>query len=364
MFSLSLFNKKHKTCLGIDFGSSGIRIVQLSSDREGIHLGNYILAQSWAEENLNIAKLSAGQLAALIKKLFERAGIKSRQAVISLPVGETFSTVIDLPQMTEQELAQAIPFEARKYVPVPIEQVILDWSVVGMIYDSKNKPSLSGQALNSVSPIASQNESSLPNNETSPPSNGSQATNGPPKQKDQPVIAAQGVTLAKTMQILIVAVPQELIKKISQIAKIINLEILALEQEAFSIVRSLARSEEKACLLADLGEENMDLVVIDEGTIRMIYTFKKNTPQELIFEASKIIQSYETRYSKKINKILLTGRRASDSKWLQLAEEQLKIKTEIGNPFAGIVYDQKLGPALKEISPLVAVAVGGAMREI
>lgn len=317
-----LFGKKQNRCLGIDFGASSIKIVELSRDEKNrLILSNYVIAQTKIGSSFSITKLNDESIIKILKELLNKAGISSSQAVISLSVGETFSTVIDLPNMSEQDLIKAIPYQAQKYVPVPIDEVVLDWSVVG----------------------------------------GDQKKN----------------------QILIVAVPKDLIKKIAQIAKKVNLKILAIEQEAFSIVRSLVGNDQEPFLVIDLGQEEIDFILVDKNSIRFTCTFSVGKKPDLILETGKIIDLCQTSYGKKVAKIILTGGRAerglnpaeAKSNDVQLGgvnqgnlvgilADRFKIPTGIGDPFARLTFEQKLAPALKEIAPFMAVAVGGAMREI
>jgi type IV pilus assembly protein PilM len=335
---LSFFNwfkAKQKSCLGIDLGSSGIKVAELVRKEKGrLFLTNYVIAQTRLESNFSIAKLEADQIASVLQDIFNRAGIKTKQAVISLSVGETFSTIIAVPSMKEDELVKAIPFQAKKYVPIPIEEVVLDWSVVGEY----------------VQPVGAQTDSAAS------PAAGEE--NRKPEISDAP---AGGV---KMLQVLIVAVPQEVIRKIAQIAKRTNLKVLAVEQEAFSIIRSIIGKDEGSYLVIDLGQENVDLIVMDRSAIRLTCTFEKNKSLDLVAESAKVINSYQARYNRKIGRVILIGGWVTQFNWAETFGAKLGIPVGLGDPFARIAYDPKLGRALKEISPFMAVAVGGAMREI
>jgi len=342
-----LFKKREKNCLGIDFGASGIKIVELARENKNrIALANYVIAQTKIESKLNIAKSDSDQIVALLNKLFERAGIKTRRVVFSLSVGETFSTIINIPQMSEAEMIKAIPFQARKYVPIPIEEVVLDWSVVGEFTEQK-------QAAGPDSSPRSQEEQK----EAVDLDALAQKQEAPVK-KDIP---AQG---SKTIQVLIVAVPQELIRKIAQIAKKAELKVLAIEQEAFSIIRSLVGNDESTYLIVDFGQENVDLIVMDKNSIRLTYTFERSKPLDLVSEAVRVINLYQTRYQRKVARVILTGGGITQLNWPGVFESKLGIPVGVGDPFKRLAYDKKLEGALKEIAPFMAVAVGGAMREI
>jgi len=330
------FKKKQKTFLGIDLGSSGIKVVELSrEEKDRVFLSNYAIGQTKIGSNENLVKMDAPQVAKLIRKILDQAGIKTKQVVISLPIGETFSTIISVPPMSDEELAKAIPFQARKYVPVPIEEVILDWSVVGEFVEENDR------------------EVKMPDVSTS----GAEA----------PASEKQGlspVARIRTQQILIVAVPREVIKKIAEIAKVADLKVVSIEQEAFSIVRSLIGKDEGAYLIIDFGQESVDLIVIDKNSIRLSNTFETNKLPDLSAEAAKMINLYEGRYKRKVGRVIMTGGGAGQSNLTATLSVKLGIPAGAGDPFARLAHEPKLDAALKEIAPFMAVAVGGAMREI
>ena len=67
-----------------------------------------------------------------IKDIITTSNMKSRDVIASISAFSTFATVIQMPYMSEEDLAKTIPFEARKYIPIPLDQVVLDWSIVGV----------------------------------------------------------------------------------------------------------------------------------------------------------------------------------------------------------------------------------------
>ncbi|MDD5589731.1 MAG: pilus assembly protein PilM [Candidatus Portnoybacteria bacterium] len=324
-----LFGKKPKSCLGIDLGASSIKIAEISRNKEGLFLENYAIARLKENSRTNLTELGAGEIATILRHMIERAGIKTRRAVISLPVEETFSTVIDLPVMSEKELSQTIPFEARKYVPIPIEEVVLDWSVTAETVHS------------SVAIDSSAQKSSDPNLKESPAA----------REK-------------KTLHILIVAVPREMIKKIAQIAGAAGLQVSALEQEAFGMTRSLIQKADDICMLVDLGTESVDAIVIEKGAIRLTHTFRESNPENMAFDIPKVLGIFEAKYSKKIKKIIFTGGRTIGAEWMSNLSAKLDKEIIQGNSFVNLKFDAKLVNAVKELSPYMAVAIGGAMRDI
>lgn len=352
---------KRKNCLGIDFGSSSIKVAELFFDKSRIVLKNYAIAQVKDGSDLDITRLEADQLAFLLQALFDQAGIKSKEAVISLSVANTFSTIINLPPMPENELAKAIQFEARKYVPVPIEEVELDWSVVGEFNQPESRLPEKPMAGFGVG-VENKTNNFAPQAAGVPQEKPKEITG---QENQKPVdMHAQPGSFSKVMQVLVVAVPQELIKKISRIAKDLNLKVLALEQEAFSIVRVLVGNDQGTYLIADLGKENIDLIIIDKGSIRLTYSMKKVSASEVGPEISKVVGLYQSRYNRKIARVILTGGRAFMPEWRNIFRSTLGVEVGVGDPLSKLVLDEKVKKISVEIAPFMAVAIGGAMREI
>ncbi len=317
-----LFKKKYTTQIGIDLGNSAIKVVELSKQEGRLQLVNYALAQS-NEEILGLSDLKSEEIAAVLKSLLLAAKIGTRRASISLPVERTFSTVIDMPMMKQEEMAAAIPYEAQKYVPVPIDEVVLDWSVIP--------------------------ESSL--------SKPADATEGDVKAE------TEAGAKKTTISILIVAVPKDIIDKIIQIAKLAGLEISALEQEAFSLTRSLIGNDNGAYLIADFGSKCTDLIVVEQGLVRLSHSLETVNKESILMEMDRIVNLYQMRYNKKVGQCLMTGGGAADKEKIDFLAGKLKLPIKLGNPLARVSHQPILDRAIDDLSLQLSVAVGLAMRE-
>jgi type IV pilus assembly protein PilM len=130
--------------IGLDIGTSSIKIVELEKKGGRFELLNYgifelegadtnVANQIRAEGWQNILKMPDQDISEGIKELIKKAGISSSEVVASIPSFSTFATVIEMPYVSDEDLARALPFEAKKYVPIPLDEVVLDWSIVGVI---------------------------------------------------------------------------------------------------------------------------------------------------------------------------------------------------------------------------------------
>jgi type IV pilus assembly protein PilM len=346
------FGKKSGPQLGIDIGASAIKVVELSKKENRLCLSNYALAQIKEGALFRTDDIKTEELAKILKNLLRVSGFSSRRASLSLPLDRTFSIIIEMPFMPDKELAAAIPYEARKYVPVPLDEVILDWSVIYI--SEKTAPAKPAVKEAPIKQTADEGQSLKPQDATA---NGvvleaPGATNAPPA-KPKTVI----------MQVLIVAVPKAIIERLTNIAKLAGLRLKILEQEAFSLARSLLGNDKNIYLVVDLGYKSTDLTVVDEGFIRLTHNLEAINKEVVLMEIDRIVNLYQMKYNKKVGQCLLVGGRSGDKEMVDFLQGKLKVPLKIGDPFARISYDEKVGPLLQKLGPQMAVAVGLAMRE-
>ena len=136
--------------MGIDIGTMGIKIVQLGEEKDKLKLETYGLLETYDSFELlnnslrikNSASLNS-RVSELLSEVIRKSGATAKQAAMSVPIFSTFSSLIELPDMSDSEIKSAIPFEARKYIPIPLDEVILGWNVIGR-KDNQKLGGLSG----------------------------------------------------------------------------------------------------------------------------------------------------------------------------------------------------------------------------
>lgn len=350
-----LFKKKPKSLLGVDVGASAIKLVELSKDEGRRKLTNYAIIplteyieRIGSQSDSEFPKASNKEIAEAIKKAIKEAKIESRDAFFSVPVYSSFSTLIDFPNMPEKEIIAAIPFEAKKHIPVPVSEVVLDWSIINSLGER---------------PIS---------------------------------------------QVLLVAVPKKVISNYKEISELADLTFCGLEEETFSLSRALVGNDKSIVILIDVGARSISTSIVDGGYVRIIHNLemggarmteviarqmnlslthaeavKKNmsispttdgqesrlrgigysTLGAIIVEVRKIIDSYQNKYGRKVEKCILAGDGIRLAGFADYLTNKLTLDVSLGNPFARTVYPPKITPILKEIGPSLAVATGLAMRE-
>jgi len=356
-----------KKFLGIDIGTASIKLVELSAWGGRKKLENYgeIKAEAVQEKSFRTFKkksllLSNQEIAQAIKAISEEAKIKTRESFFSLPDFSTFFTNFELPSMTKEELPQAVFYEARQHIPLPLGEVTLDWKVIGGEVSGREKTRL---------------------------------------------------------KILLVAVPNEVINQYQEIARLCNLKLLALEAEVFSLVRALIQAdEEKTISIIDIGAHSTTCSIIDKRVLKVSHSFDfsggilteritkslsidyqtaeklkerygiVDTPpsssddavvslsgkkvKEILLplfdaalnEIEKISQNFYQTEGKEVQKFILTGGLSLTPGFREYFANYLEKETEIANPFSDIIYPPILEETLKEMGPSFAIAFGVALR--
>lgn len=343
---MSIFSrifKKEKDQLGVDLGTSFLKIVELTKKGGKFKLKNYALAEFVSDP----LKISEKDLSDIIKKTMLEAKIKTRKANMSIPLFSSFSIIIEMPFLPEKELAEAIPFEARQYIPVSISDVSLDWTVL------------------------STNEAE------------------------------------KKLNILLVAVPLEVINKYTRLSKLAGLDLKNLEIESFSLLRSIVGEKTKGIYcITDIGYRSTNVVIIDQGwpTISHYYetgggelsrvlqqslnidekraeALKINigllgadkekeissllllSADRILAEIQRTLNAYYKKYEKRVEKIILHGGTAHLKGLIEYFNSQLGMETVLANSFSQVDYPPILKPTIEELNPVLSIAVGLALKD-
>lgn len=128
---MDLFKRK-KGVIGIDIGSSSIKMVELKETNKGYQLVNYGIAPIPSEVIVDGAIMDSITVVDVIKRLLSEKKVKTRDAAISVSGHSVIIKKITLPAMTEAELEESIQWEAEQYIPFPISDVNMDFHILEM----------------------------------------------------------------------------------------------------------------------------------------------------------------------------------------------------------------------------------------
>ena len=350
-----------KKFLGIDIGTSFVKIVEISKFGNRKKLENYgemeatvLYERPFRTFEKSTLLLSSQDIAKAITAVREEAQIKSVQAVFSIPDFSTFFTNFELPVMSKEELPQAVRYQARQLIPLPLGEVTLDWQVIDNNVPEEKKTSL---------------------------------------------------------KILLVAVPNEVINQYQEIARISGLELVALEAEVFGLRRSLIKEDEKdPVAMIDIGAQSTTCNIVDRKSLKISYSFDMSgnelteviskglnvdyqkaddlkrkygitdlSPEEkasgqetrqilsplidlILREVEKIFNNFYQIEKKEIKKIIIAGGSALMPGLKEYFAKKFDKEVEIANPFLNIFYPPILEKKLKQMGPSYAIAVGLALR--
>ena len=334
-----------KNFLGIDIGTSAVRIVELGRKGQTRELKNYgeVKTASLQKAHFRIIErdtllLSNKEVAAAISAIIKEAGIQTRAVNFSIPDFSSFFTSFELPPMSEKELPQAVRYEARSYIPIPLSEITLDWLVIEGDLSAKSKTPL---------------------------------------------------------KILVVAIPNEIINQYQEIATISGLEMKALEAEAFALTRAAIKNknEKKIMAVIDIGARSTTCNILEKGNLKISHSFNisgnelterlstalrinydaaeelkgnmglitveepdKNTREilmplvdSILSEMKKIFQNFYQQEGKGVEKVILAGGTALLPGLKEYFAEEFKKEVEVCNPFSGMVYPPILEDILKEM---------------
>ncbi len=378
------FSRKVRRQLGIDIGTSSIKVVELERGNGGLSLANYGFIDGLdffgdvptSPNSPSSFKVSENEVAIVLKQLFSSAKIKTKNAVISVPIFSSFLTVMELPALSQKELESAVPFEARSYIPVPLSEVVLDWMIIPAASNA-----VSSQSPNPNTVIASLTPNPV---SISVPAAGSK------------------------VHILLIAVPKEVVSKYQRIAAAAGLAITGLETESFSLARSLVGNDLGTIMLIDLGARSTNLTIVDRGYIYMSHSadlsgreitkvishglgvaaaraeelkkvsgvaatgVEKGLTQvispiidKLVVEVERMNNAFFKKENRRVEKMILSGGSANLPGMNEYLSRHIGLETITGNPFSRIKFEPILEPVLRrDLSPNLAVAAGLAMREL
>jgi type IV pilus assembly protein PilM len=123
--------QRNKELIGIDIGSSSVKLVQLKEVRGGYQLVNFGMAPLPPEAIVDNTVMDSAAVAGVIRGLVESRKVKTKNVATSISGHSVIIRKILLPIMTEEELESSIQWEAEQYIPFEISEVNLDFQILG-----------------------------------------------------------------------------------------------------------------------------------------------------------------------------------------------------------------------------------------
>jgi type IV pilus assembly protein PilM len=134
---VSVFRKKGNL-VGLDIGSHSVKVVQLGAHETGSTLLNFGLAVLPAEILFEGKTSKPEAIASTVQGLVRHLGIKEKSVAASVSGHEVISKKVDVPVMTEEELANRMHYELGHYIPYSINEVDIDYQILDTVKDRPN----------------------------------------------------------------------------------------------------------------------------------------------------------------------------------------------------------------------------------
>lgn len=335
-----LFGQKN-SMLGVDIGSSSIKIVQIERG-EHPQLATYGMVDIPEPISSQTTDEMVHRIADLLKTLADKANVTTKDCAMSLPNAAVFTSVIDMPKMGDKEMESAMQFEAKKYVPLPFSEVTLSWTII------------------------SENDDNTSN------------------------------------KVLLIAVPKQIRDVYIKLFDLAGLNLEIIEIEALALIRSLVMDRTKNDVIIDIGAKVSGLNFVRQGTLqltrnlsiggdtitdRIAQALNLSEPRAEQFkrdfglhgtdflpeavkpvlaviktEVNQVMGIYKA-HNVQTDRIVLVGGGAQLPGIVEYFTTELGVPTVLGDPLARIAYDDKVRAILSRFALHLPIALGLAIRE-
>ena len=356
MFSFLKSFTAPNSYLGVDIGTNSIKVVEIEKTPRKPRLVNYGMLEHFGylerqNEAIQTSSLSISvpETARLLKVLCEKSNFKTNNVIASIPAFASFLTFIEVPEMPEGDMLNALKYQIPKYIPLPVDETNIDWLQVGQTKDE----------------------------------------NGFVKQ-----------------QILLTAVPKDKVSKYQEVFKVAGLNLRMLEVESLSLVRAIAASAEEPVVIVDIGSRSTNILVANKGYVRYssqsdyaglsltqaiahglgidmkrgeelkkqrgiivrqeeyeLSTLTLPFIDAIISDIERAKSAYDKGSTEPVTAVLLTGGGANLPGLPKYIEDHVGLKTAIANPLSNLEYQEEISVLEKEIGPALAVAIGLGIKE-
>lgn len=340
---------------GLDIGSYSLKLAEIERVNNGFNLLSLGITTPPPNLIFSDSEMDKQTLADHVKQLIKNAGVSTRNVVAAFPESMTFTRVIEMPKMNDQEVADAIKWSAEQYIPMPLSEVKLSWMVLGT--------------------------------------------------EDDP-----GKVGGKKLRVLLVAAPLSLIERYMRILQLAGLTPYAFETEVIAISRALLPEDSGlTSLVMSVGASTTDLSIVDSQNIQFtrsigtggialtraisqelgfemaqaeeykrsyglmedqlegkIMNILKPVVDVIVGEVERAILSYQTKNpSSPVKRVVVTGGSAQLPGLVVYMASSLGIEVQIGDPWQGIQIPSQHQKMVDAIENKVSytVALGLAKRD-
>ncbi len=355
-----MFGIDKNSFIGVDVGTSSIKVAEIKVINKKPMLSNYAWMKLGKSEG-NVSSVSFDtDLPVYLKRIVKEAQFKSSNAYASIPAFGGLITLIEFPEMSQEDINQAIRFEAHKYIPTSLDDIVLSWDIIGR--------KSSGTLLRKI------------------------GINSRDAAKSE----------EKKIQILLVAAPRNKVEKYEKLIREAGLKLKSIEIESFSLVRSLVGNDPGNFVIVDIGSRVCNIILVEKGIIKVNRNIDaggrditqaiaksmdleeeraekfKISGKDILAKGSHIalptldlianeIKRVVEAYYKgdkdlKVDGVILSGGTAGFSGIKEYFANSLNLKIILGNPLGRMEYDTRLESKLNSIRSQFSVCIGLALK--
>lgn len=336
--------------VGIDIGSSSMKVVELENRHDVLTLTTYGELQLGPYDNGKslgqAVVLSPGTERQALVDILRESAVKAKGAVFAMPLSSSFVTTMNLLASEGEDITPRVRVEARKYIPVPIAEVTLDWAEVELA-DGRDKNS---------------------------------------------------------RDILLAAIQNEALKRFNSLMQAVNFTNAPTEIECFSTIRGIYSESEPDVAIIDLGANLTKLYIVRSGLLQRMYRVKAggaactekislelelkeeevevlkrsirhdnnqftifqkihhNYFDRVLREFKQVLVDYEKKVEVTVSRVYITGGVAQFPGMDKFIASQLDKETVMVAPFEKVAYPAFMEDTMKEIGPSFTTALGAALR--
>ena len=299
------FLLKQEPSIGLDIGSSSLKLIELEKKGKEKILKRF-----------SYVELTPGaDLGSSLSDFLKSQKLAGRQVNISVSGQSVVTRYLSWPRMTLNELKNAMQFEAKEYIPWPLEEVVLDCAII----------------------------------------------------KDNFENSKMLIVLAAIKKVIL----QErlgLLEKAGFVPKIIDVDCFCLANIFDKSYRvSDASVKEKTIALLNIGAQTTNMAIIDSGALRfsrdISFGVKGLVLAGLSSEITTSIDYYENQNGRPVEKLLVSGGGSYSQDTLNFLSHQLNLPVDNFDILSGVAVDQNLNlEEFKSKKNIFTVALGLALR--
>jgi type IV pilus assembly protein PilM len=350
------FLKKEEVgqAIGLDIGTSSVKVVQLRREKDKIILDTYGEVALGPYAGMKIGQgvnLGEEKLAEAVADLFKEAKVTARNTVVAIDPAAAYVSLVKVPKVTDEALRTMMPIEARKYIPIPLTEVQMDWWHV---------PSTVKFGVN-----------------------------------DQ------------NLSIVLAAVNNNTLTAYDKLVKKLELKNVEYEIHGYSLLRSSPTHTHKMVMYVDIGAQNTTLSLVFQGIVLDMHVITRGSQDSttqlakalsvpldiaedtkrtfgykgdvsnpyvkdvmelssypLFGEVARLSLMYERKYNQSIEGIILAGGGSRIPGMLSAYSKTVHIAGRLVTPFEQVQVPEFLSEMIERIGPSYAAALGCALKKL